>query len=150
MKKLLCFALLLLCAQSSYAQTTVRTPASNATTDRKDDTLIIELTEAPEAAWRHLAQVLVQRGYSIESSSKDLLTLPTHPLLVNNFRAMRVAGMVLNDGTLVIRLYWGGDATSGGVQHVLAQRRFGRQWAELEAVGRDFGGSVRYAANRPD
>ncbi|UOG76872.1 hypothetical protein MTX78_09795 [Hymenobacter tibetensis] len=145
MKKLFCTALLACFMQAVHAQTTT-VPAPHATATKEDDTILLELTATPEASWQRLAQVLVQRGYSIEHSNKDLLTLSTYPLFVPQSGVLRVAGTVVKN-TFYLRVYWGGNMETGSGPYVLARQKSEKMWRELEAIAREFGGSIRYTTS---
>ncbi|SMC00359.1 hypothetical protein SAMN00120144_1973 [Hymenobacter roseosalivarius DSM 11622] len=147
MKKLLCLGLLFLSIQAAQAQTAA-TPAARPVASKDDDTMVLTLTDTPEASWRRLAQILVQRGYSIQHSDKDLLTLSTYALYKPGVRVNRVAGTVIN-GALIVRMYWGAASDTGGGQPLLARRKHDG-WGELVAIGREFGGAVSYTATTID
>jgi hypothetical protein len=148
MKKLLYLSLILLSIQIAQAQTSSVPARAKAVTSKDDDTLVLTLTDTPEASWRRLAHVLVQRGYSIQHSDKDLLTISTYPLLKSGLGKVSAAGTVVNN-TLLVRLYWGGTAELGGGQPVLTRRKNNR-WGKLVAIGKEFGGSVSYTTAVPD
>ena len=59
--------------------------------------------------------------------------------------------MVL-DGKMLVRMYTAPDSAPGRALVERVGRRGGDngEWRELEAIGRDFGGPVRYAVSRPD
>lgn len=145
MKKLFCTALLACALEAANAKTS---PASapHATASREDDAILLTLTETPEAGWRKLAQVLVQRGYSIEYSDKELLTLSTYALYVPQSGVLRVAGTVV-ENTLYLRVYSGGNIETGSGPYILARQKSERAWRELEAIAKEVGGSIRYAAS---
>ncbi|WBA42720.1 hypothetical protein [Hymenobacter canadensis] len=118
-----------------------------ATATKEHDTMVIELTDAPAVAWRRLAQVLVARGYAIEHSSPELLTLTTYPLSVDN-SAVRVSGMVEGQ-KLTVRTYSVSQNDSNPEINIRGRRRGGdnSQWRELEAIGQQLGGTVRYTTS---
>jgi hypothetical protein len=143
MKKLFSTVLLALVCQLASAQT------SSASKD--DDTAVVEFVGSPEDGWRKLAQVLVERGYSIEHSDKDLLTLTTHtlyrpgPWLGDG--SARVAGTVVN-GQLIVRMYFGGEEEKGGLQTTRVRRKNSNDWRELETIAQEVGRSVRYTTSK--
>lgn len=144
MKKLLCLSLLFLCIHFVQAQT-VTTP--RAPVDRNHEIILIELADTPEATWRRLAQVLMQRGYGIEHSDKDLLTLATYPLEGFGF-PIRVVGL-LTDKAIMLRMYQSRDSEPGRLLAERIRRRGGdnAEWLELEAIARDMGGRISYAVS---
>ncbi|WP_133273192.1 hypothetical protein [Hymenobacter radiodurans] len=144
MKKLLLLSLLFLSIHFAQAQTatTPRAPA-----DRNHEIILIELTDSPEATWRRLAQVLMQRGYGIEHSDKDLLTLATYPLEGFGF-PIRVVGL-LTDKAIMLRMYQSRGSEPGKFLTERIRRRGGDnvEWLELEAIARDMGGRISYAVS---
>ncbi|UYZ64412.1 hypothetical protein [Hymenobacter weizhouensis] len=153
MKKLCCLIITAVFFQLAQAQTVVRVqpinlvPGAHATPTRTDDTILVELTDTPEAGWRRLAQVLVGRGYSIAHSDKDLLTVSTHVLELPG-HPFRVTGMVIGR-TVVLRLYLGGEVEHIGYPTRRSNRGGGNSWdwRELEAIARELGGPVQYATS---
>ncbi|MBC8082057.1 MAG: hypothetical protein H7Z21_02495 [Hymenobacter sp.] len=145
MRKLLLSALLAFPLQAAQAQTPPAPPAPRPTTARNDDTILVDLTDTPEAGWRRLAQVLVRRGYSIEHSDKDLLTLSTHALYLS--QPFRVAATVI-DRTVVLRMY-GRRVAADILLTERVQRRgsANEEWRELETIARELGGVIRYATS---
>jgi hypothetical protein len=144
MRKLLCLLLWASAAPLALAQTLPSATQAPAATSKDDDTLLIDLVDTPEATWRQLAQLLVQRGYAIEHSSNDLLTLATYPMVLDN-QAIRVAGTVVKQ-TLWLRVYWANEVSN---PHHRARRRGGNsaEWRELVAIGQQMGGKVRYTVS---
>lgn len=150
MKKIFCLGLLSFLMHVAQAQTTAAPVSASAITNKNDDTMLLTPTGTPEASWRRLAEVLVRRGYSIAYSDKELFTLSTHGLIRFGMRGpLRVTGMAMNDA-LIVRLYWGGSADTGGGEPAPARRRYSEPWSELEAIGRDFGGPVHYTTTIPN
>lgn len=109
--------------------------------------MVIELTDAPAVAWRRLAQVLVARGYAIEHSSPELLTLATYPLEVRSSR-VRIAGMVEGQ-KLMVRAYEVFQNSGFPELNTRARRRGGdnAEWEELQGIGQQLGGTVRYTTS---
>ena len=140
MKKAAYSILLACCVQVGHAQ-------SPATTSRDDDTIVLDLTDSPEASWKRLAHLLVARGYSIEHSDKDLLTLSTYALGSDAF-PVRVTGAVINN-TLLLRIYERNTSSHVPVSIAIVRRRGGgnSEWRELEAIAQEFGGSRRYTVS---
>ncbi|MBC6607822.1 hypothetical protein H8B13_13430 [Hymenobacter sp. BT188] len=148
MKKLLYVSLLFLSIQVVQAQTaTALSGAQIASKD--DDTMVLALSGTYAESWRRLAQVLVQRGYSIAHSDNSLFTLTTNGLFKRGVGVVSVAGTVVNE-TLQVRLYWGSASETGGGQPVLTRRKQGDRWVELVAIGQAFGGPVSYTTSVPD
>lgn len=156
LKKLCCLLLLAGAPALTYAQVrtvpaTVPAPARGSevstTASKEHDTMIIELTDAPVVIWRRLAQVLVARGYAIEHSSPELLTLATYSLDVEN-SDVRVSGMVEGQ-TLIVRIYQVYQIDSKPESNVRIRRHGGdnSEWRELEAIGRQLGGTRRYTTS---
>lgn len=156
LKKLCCLLLLAGAPTLTYAQlrmvpAPVPAPARGSvletTATKEHDTMIIELTDAPEVIWRRLAQVLVVRGYAIEHSSPELLTLATYPTYVRS-SPMRIAGMVSGQ-TLTLHAYRLYQYTHNPEANERARRRGGdnAEWKELEAIGLQLGGTVRYTTS---
>ncbi|UOR07318.1 hypothetical protein MUN82_09500 [Hymenobacter aerilatus] len=140
MKKTVYTFLLVVYAQLAHAQ-------SSATTSRDDDTILLDLAESPEASWKRLAHILVARGYSIEHSDKDLLTLSTYALGSDAF-PVRVTGTVVNN-TLLLRIYEQNAVTHVPMPIAVVRRRGGgnSEWRELEAIAQEFGGTKRYTVS---
>jgi hypothetical protein len=109
--------------------------------------MVLTLTDTPEVTWRRLAQVLAVRGYSIEHSDKDLLTLSTYPL-EGPANPFRVTGIVM-DKALVLRMYQVRDLAPGRVPTERIRRRGGDnwEWRELEVIAREMGGEVSYTTS---
>ena len=148
MKKLVYLGLILLSIQQARAQMTAPKPATRvAVSSRDDDTFLLALIDTPEATWRRLAQVLALRGYSIEHSDKELLTLSTYPLEVPGY-PIRVTGLVMNNA-LVLRMYQSRDLAPGREPNERIRRRGSDnwEWRELEAIAREIGGPVTYATS---
>jgi hypothetical protein len=156
LKKLCCLLLLASAPSLTYAQlrmvpAPVPAPARGsvleATATKEHDTMVIELTDAPAVIWRRLAQVLVRRGYAIEHSSPELLTLTTYPLDVRN-TALRISGMA--DGkTLTVRAYTVLHNSTYPETNLRSRRRGGdnSEWQELQAIGQQMGGTIRYTTS---
>ncbi len=146
MKKLFCFVALVCCCHLAPAQTTPAA-APRPASSKRDDTILVALSASPEATWRKLAQVLMQRGYSIEHSDQSLLTLSTHPFGQSNF-PVRVTGMVVEQ-TLVLRMQQWNVPAFGPVGTAPVRRRGGysTEWRELEAIAQAMGTIVRYTAS---
>ncbi|WBO85752.1 hypothetical protein [Hymenobacter yonginensis] len=155
LKKLCCLLLLAGAAPLAHAQTRpapVKVPATTATpleatATKEHDTMVIELTDAPMVIWRRLAQVLAVRGYAIEHSSPELLTLATYPLEVRSSR-IRIAGMV-EGRTLMVRAYAVYQNEGYPETNQRARRRGGdnAEWEELAAIGQQLGGTIRYTTS---
>jgi len=146
MKKVFCIVLLALGFQAAQGQTTTAPTVARPVVNRNDDAILVALTDSPEATWRKLAQVLVQRGYSIEHSDQSLLTLSTHPFGQSSF-PVRVTGMVLEQ-TLILRMYEWNVAAFGAVGASPVRRRGDYTgWRELEAIAQEMGTVVRYTAS---
>ena len=156
LKKLCCLLLLAGSPSLTYAQLrTVPAPVPvpargselSTTASKEHDTMVIELTDAPVAIWRRLAQVLVARGYAIEHSSPELLTLATYALNVNN-SVVRVSGMVEGQ-TLIVRIHQVFQTDRIPEGNIRIRRRGGdnSEWRELEAIGRQLGGTRRYTTS---
>jgi hypothetical protein len=147
MIKLFCLGLLFFSFQLTQAQTyPAASPTARPVVNKNDDAIIVELTDTPEAGWRQLAQILMARGYSIEHSDKDLLTLSTYQLGYS-----RVAGMVKNK-TMILRMYESVNeaAYNSQVQYGTPTQRVRRRdntsghWRELEAIARELGRITQY------
>lgn len=146
MKKLFCFVVLACCCHLASAQTTTA-PPTRPVASKNDDAILVALVGSPEATWRKLAQVLVQRGYSIDHSDQSLLTLSTHPFGQNSY-PIRVTGMVVEQ-MLVLRMYQWNTPSYGVLGVDLVRRRGGEsaEWRELESIAQEMGGHVRYAGS---
>lgn len=146
MKKLFCFFLLVCCCHLALAQTSTAPPTRPAS-GRNDDAILVAFVGSSEVTWRKLAQVLVQRGYSIEHSDQNLLTLSTHPFGQNYF-PIRVTGMVMEQ-MLVLRMYQWNIPAFGVLGADLVRRRGGEsaEWRELESIAKEMGGQVRYTSS---
>jgi DNA mismatch repair ATPase MutS len=147
MKKLLFLGLFLL-IQVAQAQTTTA-PSGASTASKDDDTMVLALSGTSAESWRRLAQVLVQRGYSIAHSDNSLFTLTTNGLYRRGIGVISVAGTVVNDA-LIVRLYWGTSENTGGGQPLLSRRKLGDRWVELVAIGQAYGGPISYTTSVPD
>jgi hypothetical protein len=152
MKKLLYAVLLLLLCQQAQAQATTPPPAARPATtpsadERSYDTVLIAVTDTPENAWRQLAQVLLRRGYVIEHSDKDLLTMTTYPLR-KGLKACRVSGAVVGR-ELSLRMYQVLAPETEVSPRNQVNRGGGNSasWQELEAIGQQMGGTVRYTVS---
>ncbi|AII54169.1 hypothetical protein [Hymenobacter sp. APR13] len=156
LKKLCCLLLLAGAAPLAHAQTRpapVKVPAPargsvlEATATKEHDTMVIELTDAPMVIWRRLAQVLAVRGYAIEHSSPELLTLATYPLEVRSSR-IRIAGMV-EGRTLMVRAYavYQNEGYPEINQRARCRGGDNAEWEELAAIGQQLGGTIRYTTS---
>ncbi|WP_133273193.1 hypothetical protein [Hymenobacter radiodurans] len=143
MKKLLYLGLLFLSIQVAQAQTTPAPAGAQAGANREDDTMVLALSGTPAESWQRLAQVLVQRGYSIAHSDNSLFTLTTNGLYKRRTGTVTVAGTVVNE-TIQVRLYWGGSSETGGGSPLPARRKQEDRWAELVSIGQAFGGPISY------
>ncbi len=153
LKKLFCLLLLAGVAPLAHAQlrpfNESAAPANALATSsaREHDTIVLELTDAPAVIWRRLAQVLVARGHAIEHSSAELLTLTTYPLRARG-SSVRIAGMVEGQ-TLTLRpyaLYKLPDSPES-IERVRRGGGSNAEWQELEAIGRQLGGIIRYTTS---
>ncbi len=105
--------------------------------------MVLALSGTPAESWQRLAQVLVQRGYSIAHSDNSLFTLTTNGLYKRRTGTVTVAGTVVNE-TIQVRLYWGGSSETGGGSPLPARRKQEDRWAELVSIGQAFGGPISY------
>ncbi|MBC6699580.1 hypothetical protein [Hymenobacter sp. BT190] len=156
LKKLSCLLLLTGAPSLTYAQVRmvpapVPAPARGSvlevTATKEHDTIVIELTDAPAVIWQRLAQVLVARGYAIEHSSPELLTLATNALQVRR-SAVRISGMVEGQ-KLILRAYEVFQNDGNPESNKRVRRRGGdnTKWEELQAVGQQLGGTIRYSTS---
>ncbi|GAB2478633.1 hypothetical protein GCM10011375_18390 [Hymenobacter qilianensis] len=135
--------------QIAQAQTAPTAVAASAAASKDDDTMVLALSGTSAESWRRLAQVLVQRGYSIAHSDNSLFTVTTNGLFKRSIGVLSVAGTVVGE-TLQVRLYWGSASDTGGGQPLLTRRKQSERWVELVAIGQAYGGPVSYTTSVPD
>lgn len=153
LKNLLCLLLLATAAPLARAQlrplneTAAPTNAPAAAPAREHDTLVLELPGAPADIWQQLARVLLGRGYAIEHSSAELLTLTTYPLRTDG-SGVRIVGIVEGQ-TLILRAYilYLTNPRPEWTERVRRRGGDNAEWQELMAIGRQMGGTMRYTTS---
>lgn len=146
MKNVLLALLLALTGPAALAQTT---PAGTLSTDRKDNTLLVELPDEGEAAWRRVAQVLLDRGYPLAYSDVNLLSLTTAFNPLNSTNSLSVSAVVRGH-QLTLRGRSEAASIVGTPSQLTVVRRGAPMggtrpdWQELEDIARVLGGTVRY------
>lgn len=122
-----------------------RVAPAQAVPPAKANTIIVTLPDSGQVAWRRIAQALIDRGYSIKNSDKDLLLLTTEGKQTGRAGAITVSvSLKGNQATVRATQFLG----SFGMMQVDYRGMKGSPnllgWQELEAAAKAFGGTLAY------
>lgn len=137
MKQLLVFLVFLLVGYAAQAQVPVK----------RANTILVTLPDSSEAAWKHVARVLVEKGYTIKDANKDLLLISTDLRSTKTAAELgltaSVSGRVVTlRGKMLVRALGPGldDVEYRGMNNSL----FMSCWQQMHEVATALGGTVTY------